>query len=49
MSHEQDLSMGSLFLFKQKGCLMLSLGQGRHIGPLAVHGKLKHFRTTVAS
>lgn len=41
LSHEQDLSMGSLFLFKQKGCLMLSLGH--HIGPLAVPGILNIF------
>lgn len=43
LSHEQDSSMGSLFLFKQKGCQMLSLGAGRHIGPWVIHGKLNIF------
>lgn len=41
--------MGSLRLFKQKGCLMLSSGQGHHIGFLAVHGILNIFVPAVAN
>lgn len=41
--------MGSLLLFKQKGCLMLSSGQGRHTGFLAIHGVLNIFVLAAAS
>ena len=41
--------MGSLLLFKQKGCLMLSSGQGRHTGFLAIHGVLNIFVLAVAN
>lgn len=49
LSHEQDWPMGSLFLFKQKGCQMLSLGAGRCYWTPGRPWQIKHFRTTVAS